>query len=468
MSSIVSPPKYLAVTGRVADWIDSAESRYPVSCTTFSVEDSMEGKNGIEDSWLFTSFGIRHAAGVALDLSKLRPGGHDNGKGLISSGASSFAKFYSLINQELRRGGLFRNGAVTLFLDHDHPDILDFIALSPADLPWAKKAVYLDHNIHTSPHLSLIARSADQGKIWLAKKQWNRYGTRLYSNVCLEILLEHRGTCLLSHVNLGLIGNIKDIPSAMAESMDWLCNLHKHTNVTGSGHYLPSYIDRQVGLGVIGLANLLAIQGVTYAEFTRELDQIVMRGAILDKEKSIAQNIYDGYYAAARVAREHRMERAFTIAPTASCSYRAFDAHGFTIAPEISPPIARQVDRDSETLGVKTYEYHPRTEIAVDVGWSTQWKLLNLWQRMMDATELAHTISANIWTSQKIDEKWILEEFMPSALQTTYYRISVDNYALDKSEILTPTSAEEKLRSIYADPLAGAASDPQYCAACGD
>ncbi|MGL5880416.1 MAG: ribonucleotide reductase, partial [Xenococcaceae cyanobacterium] len=108
--------KYLAQTGRVSSWLQNQISRLPASCTTFSVEDSMQGKDGIEDSWLFTSYGIRNAAGVAIDLSKLRPSGYDNGMGLTSSGAASFAKFYSLINQELRRGGQYKNGAVTLFL----------------------------------------------------------------------------------------------------------------------------------------------------------------------------------------------------------------------------------------------------------------------------------------------------------------------------------------------------------------
>ena len=42
-------------TGRVQQWLDNPESRLPVSCTVFVVEDSMEGENGIEqagDSYL--------------------------------------------------------------------------------------------------------------------------------------------------------------------------------------------------------------------------------------------------------------------------------------------------------------------------------------------------------------------------------------------------------------------------------
>ena len=37
--------------------------------------------------------------------------------------------------------------------------------------------------------------------------------------------------------------------------------------------YLPSELDRQVGLGMLGLANLLRRYGVTYDQFGRALEQ---------------------------------------------------------------------------------------------------------------------------------------------------------------------------------------------------
>ena len=82
----------IARTGRVQNWIDDPHSRLPVSCTVFVVEDSMEGPNGIEASWRFVSHALRYGAGVAIHLSKIRPAGHDNGKGLCASGPCSFGK----------------------------------------------------------------------------------------------------------------------------------------------------------------------------------------------------------------------------------------------------------------------------------------------------------------------------------------------------------------------------------------
>jgi ribonucleotide reductase alpha subunit len=124
---------YISRTGRVQSWLDNPESRLPVSCTVFVVEDSMEGPDGIEASWKFASHALRNGAGVAIHLSKLRPKGTETIKGsdkLVASGPVSFGKIFSTLNEILRRGGTYRNGAIVLHLDLSHPDALDFISAS--------------------------------------------------------------------------------------------------------------------------------------------------------------------------------------------------------------------------------------------------------------------------------------------------------------------------------------------------
>ena len=86
---------------------------------------------------------FRYGAGVAVHLSKLRASGTDNGKGLVASGPISFGKIYSCLNEQLRRGGVYKNGAVVLHLDVSHPDILEFINCPRHELPWAKRCVNL-------------------------------------------------------------------------------------------------------------------------------------------------------------------------------------------------------------------------------------------------------------------------------------------------------------------------------------
>ena len=131
-------------TGRVESWIEDPTSRLPVSCTTFVVEDSMEGPNGIEASWRFASHALRYGAGCAIHLSKLRPAGHTNDKGLVATGPVSFGKIYSAFNEVLRRGGAYKNGAIVLHLDLSHPDAVDFITASRSELPWVKRCIDID------------------------------------------------------------------------------------------------------------------------------------------------------------------------------------------------------------------------------------------------------------------------------------------------------------------------------------
>ena len=124
------------------------------------------------------------------------------------------------------------------------------------------------------------------------------------------------------------------------------------TGVESTGEYLTQEEDRQVGLGMLGLANLLALENVSYAELADALEYInhsprdlTVSPAAINIVKALKQ----GIDSAAAVARMANMDRAFAIAPTASCSYRYKDRAGYTTAPELAPPIGRTVDRDSST-----------------------------------------------------------------------------------------------------------------------
>ena len=190
----------IARTGRVQNWIDDPTSRLPVSCTVFVVEDSMEGEDGIEASWRFVSHALRYGAGVAVHLSKLRPSGTDNGSGLVASGPVSFGKIYSCLNEQLRRGGVYKNGAVVLHLDISHPDILEFVNCPRHELPWAKRCVNVTIDLWDGASENVqdaILAGIARGDIWLAKIRSDQHGQRIYANVCLEVFLRSRGTCLV-------------------------------------------------------------------------------------------------------------------------------------------------------------------------------------------------------------------------------------------------------------------------------
>ena len=418
----------------------------------------MEGPNGIEASWRFVSHALRFGAGVAVHLSKLRPQGAENGKGLVASGPVSFARIYSTLNETLRRGGVYKNGAVVCHLDLNHPDILEFIQANRAELPWVKRCVNINDywwEEATANVKAALLQGIRQGDIWLNKTKVDAYGNRIRGNVCLEVYLPSRGTCLLQHVNLAAC-DIEDIAPAFVAGMSELCSLHSRTGVGESGEYLPSETDRQVGLGMLGLANLLRRYGVTYKEFGEALAVVNSGEQIKEFTPGItlAVEMKSGIAQAASIARFNNMDRAFAIAPTASCSYRYKDPDGYTATPEIAPPIARQVDRDSGTFGVQSYDYG-QVEIASEVGWDAYMSVANGIMKMLDGTGLLHGYSFNSWSDVITYDEAFIEEWLASDQTSLYYSLQVMGDTQDKTSAyaaLDEEDVERYLEFILDDP----------------
>tara|TARA_R100000231_G_scaffold2517_2_gene4553 strand:+ start:2408 stop:3781 length:1374 start_codon:yes stop_codon:yes gene_type:complete len=422
----------IARTGRVENWIKNPDGRLPVSCTVFVVEDSMEGPNGIEASWRFVSHALRYGAGVAVHLSNIRPNGHENGKGLVASGPVSFAKVYSALNETIRRGGVYKNGACVCHLDLDHADVLEFIQTPRHQLPWIKRCVDLTADMwDKTPYKKELLEGIKAGDIWLNKIKHDRYGNRIYSNVCLEVYLPSRGTCLLQHVSLGAC-TLSNISEAFSTGMSDLCDLHSRTGIGESGEYLTPENDRQVGLGMLGLANLLRRYKVTYEQFGEALDDVIHGLHPKGTAGHIAEEIQTGVYRAAEIARLHHMVRAFAIAPTASCSYNTKDLDGYTSCPEIAPPIARSVDRDSGTFGVTSYDYGD-VEIASEVGWTAYKKVADGIMTLLGKTGLLHGYSFNSWSDVVTYDNAFVEEWLGSPQTSLYYSLQVMGDVQDKS-----------------------------------
>ena len=429
-------PELISRTGRVQSWIDDPTSRLPVSCTTFVVEDSMEGPNGIEASWRFASHALRYGAGCAIHLSKLRPAGHENDKGLVATGPVSFGKIYSALNETLRRGGAYKNGAIVLHLDLSHPDVVDFITATRSELPWVKRCVDIDDEMWAfadQDTKDALIYGIKSGDIWLNKiKHDPNTGERIYGNVCLEVYLPSRGTCLLQHVNLGSC-TLDNLQEAFVSGMSELCDLHSRTGVGESGEYLTPEVDRQVGLGVLGLANFLRRYNISYKDFGEALS-LVNRGYSATNEAGMAAVALDrAIFEAAQVAHNNNMVRAFAIAPTASCSYRSRDLDGFTCTPEIAPPIATMVDRDSGEFGVERVNYG-NVEIASEVGWDAYKRVADEIMTMLDRTGLLHGYSFNSWSDVVTYNEAFIEEWLGSPQTSLYYSLQVMGDVQDKSD----------------------------------
>jgi hypothetical protein len=240
--------------------------------------------------------------------------------------------------------------------------------------------------------------------------------------------------------------------------MSELCSLHAKTGVGESGEYLPPETDRQVGLGMLGLANLLRQQGVSYKDFGDALEKLNAGQDFRNYEQTpaivIAQELAAGIQAAAEVAKFNKMERAFAIAPTASCSYRYTDLDGYTTTPEIAPPIARQVDRDSGTFGVQSFDYGP-VEVASEVGWESYKRVVDGIVRLLDSTGLLHGYSFNSWSDVVTYDEQFIEDWLASPQTSLYYSLQVMSDVQDKSDAyaaLDEGDVDAYLESLLNDP----------------
>ena len=149
------------------------------------------------------------------------------------------------------------------------------------------------------------------------------------------------------------------------------------------------------------------------------------------------------------------MERAFAIAPTASCSYRSKDLDGYTACPEIAPPISRVVDRDSGTFGVQRYEYG-EVEIASEVGWDVYKRVADGIMNILNNTGLLHGYSFNSWSDVVAYDEKFIEEWLDSPQTSLYYSLQVMGDVQDKSSAyaaLDDTDVDNYLEGILNDEL---------------
>jgi hypothetical protein len=223
--------------------------------------------------------------------------------------------------------------------------------------------------------------------------------------------------------------------------MTELVALHPKTGVGDSGEYLHPSKDRQVGLGILGLANYLALNSITYAELAAAFDYLFSDGvtgipdASLTGAVDLVLTLEQAIMSAAHIARKAEMDRAFAIAPTANCSYNSKDLVGNTATPEIAPPISRIVDRDSETLGVETYSYG-EVEIASEVGWDVYYRVCNGIAQLFKSTGLFHGYSFNSWSDVVTYDEEFVGKWLDSPQTSLYYSLPVMSDTQDKSSAM--------------------------------
>lgn len=274
------------------------------NCYVLSVDDSIES---IYKTCSDLARTFSYGGGVGIDISKLRPvNSYVNNTARKTSGACSFMDTFSQVTETIGQNG--RRGALMLSMDCTHPEIIDFINIK-TDLNRVTKAnisvritddfmkaVKNDEDwelYFKTEHeeIKKIVKAKDIFKL-LCKNNWDYaepgilFWDRIKNynilsedkefeyagvNPCAEEPLPNGGSCLLGALNLSAYVENKEFNFDLFK--EDICKAVKGLNeVLDQGLPLhPLAIQRetvrdyrQIGLGVMGIADMLIKMGIKY------------------------------------------------------------------------------------------------------------------------------------------------------------------------------------------------------------
>ena len=375
-----------------------------------------------------------YGGGCGIDISGLSPrGARINNAAKETSGAVSFMDLYSMVTGLIGQNG--RRGALMISIDCSHPDLQEFIGLK-TDLERVTKANISvrisdefmeavknneDYTLHYTREVTgeviekqvnareifrLIAETnwdyAEPGALfWDRVKNWNLLSnTKEFEyagvNPCAEEPLPAGGSCLLGSINLS--GFVHD-PFTDNAAFDYdgfrkcvAASVKALNEVLDEGlplHPLEEQQEsvrkwRQIGLGIMGLADTMIKLGVTYGEeeAVELCDKIgfAMADAAIAASARLAKE--EGAYPACNI--DEVMSTEFFLANTTEQTRELVRKHGLrnsqllTIAPTgtistmlgisggIEPVYANYYERKTESLHGTDVYYKVYTKIVQD------------------------------------------------------------------------------------------------------
>lgn len=413
-----------------------------------------------------------YGGGCGIDISKLSPkGAHINNAAKETSGAVSFMDLYSLTTELIGQNG--RRGALMISISCDHPDIEDFITIK-SDLDKITKAnlsirvtdEFMRAVENDSTYTLSFTREEtgeeikktikarelfdkfcymnwDYGEpaflFWDRVKSYNLLsedGAFEYAGVnpCAEEPLPSGGSCLLGSLNLAAFVetingqpqfNMNEFRKAVAIAV------HGLNDVLDEGlplHPLEVQRDsvrdwRQIGLGIMGLADMLIKLGITYGsqESLDICDDIGwnLANKALSTSMAIAKSkgeypMFSDKVWESDFYKEHigvsgtlRNSQLLTIAPTGTLSTMLGISGG------VEPIFANYYTRRTESLHGEEKEYKIFTPIA--------WEYLQSHGYGEDETKLPSYFitSADIPYRNRIDMQAVWQRHIDASISST-------------------------------------------------
>lgn len=448
-----------------------------------------------------------YGGGCGVDISGLAPrGAKINNAAKETSGAVSFMELYSLVTELIGQNG--RRGALMISIDCSHPDVEAFVDLK-TDLNKVTKAnisvrinrefmeavknnqMYrlhytreatgetIEKEINARELFRHIAEvNWDYGEpgalFWDRVCEWNLLSnTKEFQfagvNPCAEEPLPAGGSCLLGSLNLS-----EFVRDAFTDHASFDFDGLKHAvkvsvralnEVLEEGlpmHPLPEQREsvndwRQIGLGIMGLADMLIKMGITYGESEAlELcDQIgflmadtaIAASAMLAKEKGAfpkykQENILSTPYFQANTSEGTvelvkkyglRNSQLLTIAPTGTLSTMLGISGG------IEPVYANYYERKTESLHGTDVYYKVYTKIVEN--YMKDFKITddsNLPEYFVTAMALEY--------HQRIDMQSVWQRHIDASISST---VNVPNrFTVEETENLYLYAYEKGLKGI--------------------
>ena len=373
-----------------------------------------------------------YGGGCGIDISKLSPkGAHINNAAKQTSGSISFMTLYSLVTELIGQNG--RRGALMISIDCSHPDVVDFIKLK-TDLDKVTKANIsvrisgdfmeavkenrkfrlhytrketgetIESLVDAAEVFHLLAETnwdyAEPGALfWDRITSWNLLSnTKSFQfagvNPCAEEPLPAGGSCLLGSMNLAEFVKDPFTEEASFDQEGFKQAIHVAVravnDVLEEGlplHPLEEQREsvakwRQIGLGIMGLGDMLLKMGLTYGskeavDFCHTLgftmaDTAIASSALLAKERGsyeqfCAEEVMETPYFKANTTEETvqlvksyglRNSQLLTIAPTGTLSTMLGISGG------IEPIYANYYERKTESLHAADVYYKVYTPIV--------------------------------------------------------------------------------------------------------
>ena len=432
-------------------------------------EDSLESIFDCAKSLART---FSYGGGCGIDISKLSPrGAHINNAAKETSGAVSFMDLYSLTTELIGQNG--RRGALMISISCDHPDIEEFITIK-SDLNKITKAnlsirvtdKFMQAVDYDTTYTLSYVREETGEKIerkirarelfdkfcymnWDYAEPaflfWDRINSyNLLSeddafeyagvNPCAEEPLPSGGSCLLGSLNLSaFVETINGQPQFNMDEFRKAVTIAVYglNDVLDEGlslHPLSVQRDsvrdwRQIGLGIMGLADMLIKLGVTYGskESLKICDNIGwnLANEALSTSMTIAKNkgeypmfsdkVWESefYKTHIGISAPLRNSQLLTIAPTGTLSTMLGISGG------IEPIFANYYTRKTESLHGEDKEYKIFTPIA--------WEYLQSHGYGEDETKLPDyfVTSAEIAYRDRINMQAIWQTHIDASISST-------------------------------------------------